>query len=226
MAFSRRVGPIRRLAPLVFAGWSFGAALAAQTAAGGNERPFELTPMFGYRFEGTLTSSDDATSVTLQSDATFGLNLGYWIDPNGSIEIQYSYTPTEAVSEATPSAPNRTLDVSVQDIQFAGLAHFRVANPRIRPYLGVGLGVTILVPSEGFASTTRFSFSLFGGVKTYFSDWFGLRFEGRWIPAYISSSGEDSFWCVWVGGVLSCGANTQGRLLEQGDFRAGLIFKF
>jgi opacity protein-like surface antigen len=226
MKSRRTVVPLTRLGVFALAALGFSAPILAQTTGGGNERPFELTPMFGYRFEGTLTPSDAATSVTLKDNATFGLDLGYWIDPNGSLEIQYSYTPTEAVSAASATGPSQTLDVTVQDIQFAGLAHFRVGNPRIRPYLGVGVGVTILDPGAGFSSTSRFSFSLFGGVKTYFSDWFGLRFEARWIPAYLSSGGEDSFWCVWVGGVLSCGASTQGRLLEQADVRAGLIFKF
>jgi len=208
--------------------WSIvSGVLTAQTAGGTNFYPFELTPMFGYRLEGTLSPGDSAIpAVSLQDHATFGVNLGYWIDPNGSLELQYSRTPTEAVSGATLTTPSRALDVTIQDIQFAGLAHFRVANPRIRPYLGVGVGVTILDPSGGFASSTRFSFSFFGGVKTYFSDHVGMRFEARWIPVYLDS-GESDFWCVWLDGQGACHVGTsQARLLEQGDFRAGLILRF
>ncbi|HTO89226.1 MAG TPA: outer membrane beta-barrel protein [Thermoanaerobaculia bacterium] len=199
--------------------------MAAQSPGG--SCPFELTPMFGYRLEGTLNPEDPAAvRISLQDHATFGINFGYWIDANGSLEVQYSRTPTEAVSASSATTPGRTLDVTVQDIQFAGLAHFRVANPRVRPYLGLGLGVTILDPGDRFATTTRFSFSLFGGVKTYLSDRLGLRFEARWIPAYLSSGGS-GFWCVWLGGTAVCHASVSDvRLLEQGDFRAGLILRF
>jgi hypothetical protein len=70
----------------------------------------------------------------------------------------------------------------------------------VRPTVFLGLGATQYSPSDidgrSVSSTTKFAFSLGGGVKIFPSEHIGFRFTGRWTPTYINTT-DGGYWCGW-----------------------------
>ena len=84
-------------------------------------------------------------------------------------------------------------------------------------YRGKGAGA---IDSKSF-----FSFALGGGIKYFFTDYFGLRGEARWSPALLSASGSN-FWCVIGGQGAECLIKLKASFHHQMDLTGGLIFRF
>lgn len=92
----------------------------------------------------------------------------------------------------------------------------------MRPYIGVGLGVTRLIPKPtDLENETRFSASFAGGFKAYLGRHFGLRLEVRGFFTVLES--DSRVFCDSFGG---CFVRTSGTELSQGEVRGGLIFRF
>jgi len=94
----------------------------------------------------------------------------------------------------------------------------------VRPYLGLGLGFGVLVPSIDRPAETKLTFSIAGGVRTYFSPHVGLRFEARWAPVYLFSTGPGGYDCDPF--YFVCTSRDTGHVIQQADFRLGVIFRF
>ena len=207
-----------------------GMTVEAQEAASGVPgRPvvyrFEASIMGGYRFMGDLTSAGEAPfqSVDLSNTPTWGVTLGYDVSPHLAVEVQYSYARPEATWIPWDSSGSRyQFKIGVQDFQLAGLLQAPIEDPDFLVYAGLGGGVTILDTSQAVGDTTKFSFSLSLGVKRYYFKHVGLRFEARWIPAYLWTSPEG----VDICDVNDLCINTGNRFMQQLEFRAGATFRF
>jgi hypothetical protein len=202
---------------------------AQEAASGAPGRPvvyrFEASVMGGYRFMGDLTSAGEAPfqSVDLSNTPTWGVTLGYDVSPGLAVEAQYSYARTEATWIPWDSSQSRyQFEIGVHDFQLAGLVQVPIEEPDFLVYAGLGGGVTILNTSEAVGDTAKFSFSLSLGVKRYYSRHVGLRFEARWIPAYLWTSPEG----VDICDVNDVCFNTGNRYMQQLEFRGGATFRF
>jgi outer membrane protein with beta-barrel domain len=202
---------------------------AQEPASGAPKRPlayrFEASIMGGYRFLGDLTSAGEAPfqSVDLSNTPTWGVTLGYDLSQSLAIEAQYSYARPEATwIPRDPSQSSFQFEIGVRDFQLAGLLQVPIDDPDFLAYAGLGGGVTILDTSEAVGDTAKFSFSLSLGVKRYLSKHVGLRFEARWIPAYLWTSSEG----VDICDVNDICFNTGNRYMQQLDFRGGATFRF
>jgi hypothetical protein len=170
---------------------------AQEVASGVPGRPvvyrFEASIMGGYRFMGDLTSAGEAPfqSVDLSNTPTWGVTFGYGASSGLAVEAQYSYARTEATWIPWDSSGSTyQFKIGVRDFQLALLVHVPIEEPDFVVYAGLGGGATILNTSEAVGDTAKFSFSLSLGVKRYYSRHVGLRFEARWIPAYLWTSPE------------------------------------
>jgi hypothetical protein len=181
----------------------------------------ELTPFGGYRFGGSFDVIDDRGALEVKEAAAFGATLGFRVDENGELEASYSRQDSRLrVDGFFTSRP--LFDLAVETYQLGGNYLFRDEGVRVRPYLGVGLGVTRFVPEpENLESETRFSASLAVGVKIYLGDHFGLRFETRGFFTVLES--DSTVFCDSLSG---CFVRTSGSELSQGEVRGGLIFAF
>ncbi len=202
---------------------------AQEVVSGAPQRPlfyrFEASIMGGYRFLGDLTSAGEAPfqSVDLSNTPTWGVTLGYDLSPTLAVEAQYSYARPEATwIPWDPSQPRYQFTIGVRDFQFAGLLQVPIEEPDFLAYAGLGVGVTILETSEAVGDTAKFSFSLSLGVKRYYSKHVGLRFEARWIPAYLWTTSEG----VDICDVNDLCFNTGNRYMQQLEFRVGATFRF
>lgn len=221
--------PASRLLPLVGPALLVGAAASAQTAPPLPPADrFEATALVGYRIEGGLSSEapPHVRVLDLGDAATFGLAFDWRMDRYGDLEIQYGYTNSPAtatvVTDGGSIQPVPAYDMGIHDVTFGFIASFLPAGRPVRPYLGLGVGFTVLDPSNGLPSTTKFTFSLAGGVRAYLSRRFGLRFEARWAPVYLFSTGPGG--CDWYWPY--CVSERTGHVIQQADFRLGTIFRF
>jgi len=192
-------------------------------AAGQN---FEITPMAGYRFGGTLYSfrttvgGVPTAALEVADSAAFGVHLGYKF---GEFEFEALYARQEAGLE-TPGlftgAP--VMDLTLDTFQGGGNYLFATKNAKVVPFIGFGLGFTILKPERrDLTDETRFSASFAGGAKFWLGKNVGLRVEGRYFLTVFDDEVDHP-----CGPNVDCDDHRNSRDLSQGEARAGLILRF
>jgi outer membrane protein W len=185
----------------------------------------EITPMGGYRVGGSFsvtgTTTDAARGVEVKDSGAFGVHLGFRVSDEGEIEALYARQNTRLAGEGFfTSQP--LFDLNLETYQFAGNYLFREEGSRWRPFIGVGLGVTRLVPEDSdLESETRFSASFAAGVKAYVGAHFGFRFEVRGLFTVLESDSD-----VFCASLSGCLVRTSGAEMSQAEFSGGLILRF
>jgi hypothetical protein len=71
------------------------------------------------------------------------------------------------------------------------------------------------------SSTTRFSFALGGGVKSYLNHRFGVRGQIRYHATYLGDE-AGGVWCDYLYG---CYQTVQTNWLDEWGFEAGLVVR-
>lgn len=143
---------------------------------------FELTPTVGYRWGGELDGGEDAffdTDLEVDEGAAYGITLDFPLSSNLQLELLASRQSSELqFDEDLFGSETGVADIDVSYYHVGLLWQGR--HPRITPFFVASLGVANLDPDvPGASSEDRFSASLGGGVKVFFSENVGLRFEGR-----------------------------------------------
>lgn len=159
----------------------------------------ELMPMGGFQF---FTGKDLAgpvnTHLGFDNRATVGLSLGYLFTDNGEIALTWLHSKTTANIDKTYGNPAEHFDLGVD--QFQADFMYMTRPPPYQPFALLGLGATHFSAPSDRNDSTRFSFSVGGGVKWLFNDHVGVRWDARWIPAIVS--GDTDLFCSKDG--LSC----------------------
>ncbi|HQQ78874.1 MAG TPA: peptidylprolyl isomerase [Thermoanaerobaculia bacterium] len=188
----------------------------------------EITPTVGWRWGGT--TSESVTSyfekIGVPNAMSWGLTFEYVITPWGSLEALWSHQNTTLTAQFTAGTvgyDDKLSHLNVDTFQIGGMWMSGDASNKARLYFDLLLGVTVLTPSPGFETITRFSGSVGGGIKYYFADHFGLRAGARWMPVYVNSSASGGGYCDPIYGCYTWyGTN----YLNQGDAHLGLIARF
>jgi hypothetical protein len=201
-------------------GWIAAAALLAAVTPL-RAQTVELAPFAGYRFGGSFAALDSGGPAEVRESAAFGAALAVRVSEDGEVEALFAWQDTRLQAGGFfTSQP--LFDLRVETYQLGGNYLFRDEEARLRPYIGLGLGVTRLVPEPaGLESETRFSASFAAGLKAYLAEHFGLRFEVRGFFTVLESSSD--VFCRAPGG---CFVRTSGSEMSQGEVRGGLIFRF
>ena len=207
-----------RLGPAVLLLAVLSPAVRAQTV--------EITPFAGVRFGGGNVNTnvqgdfEPGASFELDDSASWGIHLGYPVG-DGEIELLYARQQTTLQSDV-PFASVPVFDLAVDIWQLGGTYLFLDPDSRLRPYLGVGMGLTRLVPEPAALNDeTRFSASFAGGAKLRLGRHFGLRVEARGFFTVFGTDGAG--FCTGEG---TCGFAGTSQLMSQVDLRAGLILAF
>lgn len=186
----------------------------------------EITPVAGVRFGGGNVNTnaqgefEPGKGFELDDSASFGIHAGYQLG-DGELELVYARQATRLQSDE-PFAGIPVFDLAVDIWQLSGNYFLLDQDARLRPYLGVGLGLTRLVPEPAALSDeTRFSASFAAGAKLRLGGHFGLRAEARGFFTVFGTEGGS--FCNSAG---TCGFVGTSQLMSQVDLRAGLILAF
>jgi hypothetical protein len=182
---------------------------------------FELTPTFSYNFGGTITAEDSRFfEFDLEADDSeaYGITFGIPLSPWAQIELLASRQQTQLSYERGLFGGNRGVaDFDVSYYHVGGL--FQFGNGQIHPFFVASLGIANLNPDvPGARAENKFSGSIGGGVKIFFTDNVGLRLEGRGFWTLLDSSDDYDYYyddCYCDYGYT----NT----FDQGQVSAGLI---
>ena len=181
---------------------------------------FELTPVAGYRLDGDFDArSSDAfdpnLNVKVDASAIYGVLFDIPLSRNWQVEILANRQQSKFVVDHGLLTSSTTLgDVDLTIVQAGFLLQW--GEGQVSPFVTAAAGLTRIEPKfNELASDDRFSASLGGGVKIFFSDNVGLRLEAR------------GYW-------TDLGSNFRGRYnrydsgngLYQGEGSAGLIIAF
>lgn len=200
--------------------------LTALVATNAAAQTVEITPVVGYRFGGSLqteaTAGGSAGTVgryEVADAAAFGLHVGYLVG-EGELELVYARQNSRLQSSGLfTGAP--VFDLALETWQLGGGYLFREPDARVRPFLGIDLGLTRLLPApSGLSDETRFSASIAAGAKLWLGRRVGIRLEGR---AFATLLGADSRAFCGSGSCAISVANAE--LLAQFEAQAGLILR-
>jgi hypothetical protein len=186
----------------------------------------EITPFAGYRFGGSFalgTGAGDALAGELEvaDAASFGVSVSVKVAEDGELEALFARQDTR-LSAAGFFTSQPLFDLALETYQLGGNYLFRDEDARVRPYIGVGLGLTRLIPeASGRESETRFAASFAAGAKAYLGAHIGFRVEVRGFFTVLES-GSDVFCDSFSG----CFVRTSGSELSQAEVRGGLILRF
>lgn len=197
--------------------------LTLATAAPGHAQrggQFELTPFGSYTFGGSFEVFDfefGRIDFELEDSAGYGVTLGIPINQSFSVEILVAQQPTELSIDEGLFANDFVLgDIDVDLLQ--GGVLWQGSMGQAKPFFVAGLGVARLSPDiPELDSETRPSFSIGGGVKTFFTPNFGLRFEGRLLVIALDEDNDNGF---------DCCRRDDSSTITQGTASVGLIFAF
>ena len=198
-------------------------SLAAPGAEAATSARFEVTPFVGYRAGGQFEVEEGETSqdVDLESDASYGLNLGLYRDANSFYELLYSRQES-SLDSSDPAIDG--LKVNTDYLHFGGTLLFD-HDAWYEPYLSVTVGATRLDPKEGgFDSETKFSASIGGGFRFPFNERVSAVLGAR---AYLTFIGSDTnLFCLSAGGQGTCLITSSGSTYSQFEGQLGLSVKF
>jgi hypothetical protein len=191
------------------------AGLLLALAAGARAQSVQISPFAGYAFGGSVRDVVLGDSRSFDAALAYGGALSFRISESWRFELLYSRQPTQI--EGGLAAP---FDVTIERY-LAGFQEEKGPDERVRWFGSVWLGATRFVPGlEGYDSETKFGGGVGLGVKTFFGENVGLRFEARGF--YTLVKGEGGMACANG----TCLFAFSGKGLWQGDVSAGLILGF
>jgi outer membrane protein with beta-barrel domain len=197
-------------------------AVLLAAAATTNAQTVEITPVGGYRLGGSLTIQGASSILGVADSGAFGVHLGVKVAPDGEIEALFAREDTHLESNDGLFSSKALFALKLDTYQLGGSYLFRDEDAKVRPFIGLGLGVTRLGPEPAdLQSETRFCASLAGGVKAYVGPHLGFRVELRGFFTVIDSESR-----IFCGPGLPCVVTTKGSDISQAEIRGGVIFRF
>jgi hypothetical protein len=210
---------------------AFSPALFAQTWREGGgpyhapvrHNMFELTPIAGYTWGGTIYSYQSVFNqdVEAASHGHFGVNFGIPVGHDMKLALLVMRQDTDLqTAGGGVFSPNNTVGAFHVTYYQAGLEVPFAQSRTAIPYGVFTAGVANLDPDiKGLSADTGFSGSLGVGVKLPLSRNFGMRFEGRGFFTWLDN-GNDYNDC-------HCGYYYNGGDgFYQGQVNMGFVFSF
>ena len=155
---------------------------------------FELTPTAGWRFDGEFNVDGDfldERDLRVDEGGSFGVILDVPLNPNWQLEFLANRQNSEFIVDAGLFTPERELGDVTVDIVTAGVS-YQWGPGQVQGFFSGGLGIGRINPDNpGLEAESRFAGNLGGGVKIFFAENIGLRFEGRGYWVDLETDFED-----------------------------------
>lgn len=182
---------------------------------------FEITPFAGYRLGGEFNAADndlfdDDLDAEIEESAIYGVIFGIPLGLNWKLELLASRQESTFIIDEGLFAPTEELGDVTLSFYHAGFT-YEWGLGQVNPFITGTLGLARIQPDfPELNAENRFSGSLGGGAKIFFSPNVGLRLEGR---GYWTDLGTD-----WRDRYDRYDSDSDG--LFQAEASAGLIFAF
>jgi hypothetical protein len=189
----------------------------AEAQIGQKEPPtVQIAGFAGYQFGGSIFSETFEQKFSFKSGLDYGGSLDIAIGQTWRFEVFYSRQDTQLEGAGLDEG---LFDVRVERLM-AGLQEEK-GEGSVKVFGTILAGATRFTPGNGeLSSDTRFSAGLGLGVKSFFTDNFGLRLEGHAFYTVVESGG--GVFCT----AGFCAFNYSGSGIWQGDVSAGLFLAF
>lgn len=181
---------------------------------------FEITPFAGYRLSGDFDASssnsfDPDLNIEVEEGAAFGLLFDIPLNENWAIELLANRQESSFIIDEGLLEPETELgDVTLTYLHAGLLVQWNTGT--VTPFFTGSVGLARIDPEfDELDADNRFSASLGGGLKVFFSDNVGLRLEARGYWTDLDTGFEDRF-----------DRYDEGDGLFQGEGSVGLIFAF
>jgi opacity protein-like surface antigen len=180
---------------------------------------FEVAPFAGYQLGGSFKDLDTGQHYSLDDHASFALALDAPADHSSQYELFYDRQSTRLTSSG--AAP---IDVKVEYLHIGGTIPLD-DNPRARPYLAGGLGVTRFTPeSSAGHDDTVFSLSLALGLRAPLTRNLSFRAEARGLLSFMNT--DSAVFCSSGQSGANCRIAASGSGQLQLALLAGLAYRF
>lgn len=164
-----------------------------------------------------LEEGEEAFEVDFLNDASAGIILGWEFDYNRTGELLFSHSNTEFDGDVQLD----DMEVSISYLHIGGTVTVSEGS-KVPIYIGGGLGVAHLAPRDNsLDSETRPSANLGIGAKFTFTESFSLRLDARGYATFFDSDGY-----LFCSGDKGCVMRTNSNMWLQGEFTAGLTYRF
>ena len=179
----------------------------------------EVAPFTGHRFGGSFEDSITSANFEVADAAAYGLVLDFDLEPDKQIEVLLSRQNTHLSTNDPLFTGNPLFDLTIDYYQIGGLYMLPVGD-RVRPFLTGTFGLTRMDPKPADLTTeNRFSLSVGGGAKIFFTKNLGLRFDLRGIYTSLNANTE-----VFCSGGCTIKLNSSGFV--QTEASAALMMRF
>jgi hypothetical protein len=180
---------------------------------------FEIAPFVGYQIGGDFNDLNTGQHYSLQDHTVFALALDAPADYSSQYELFYSRQATQLKGYGL--AP---IDMTVEYLHIGGTIPLD-DNPRARPYLAGGLGVSRFTPQDSTGSQdTVFSMSLALGLRAPLSRQLSVRLEARGLVSFMDSG--TAVFCHSGAEGAACHLASQNSAQFQLSLLAGLAYQF
>jgi opacity protein-like surface antigen len=176
----------------------------------------EITPMAGYRIGGEFNQVDKNAKLKFDETESYGFVIDFDQSKYKQITVLYS-RQTTSLRSSDSLETNPLTDVDIEYYHIGGNQIW--IRDKMRPFFGATVGATHF-NAHGRNSTTKFSFSLGGGVKFFVTERFALMAGVRGYGTFFD--GSSSLFC----GPNGCLASASGSLLFQFEANAGVTLRF
>ncbi len=189
--------------------------LLLPAAAAAQYPRFEITPTVGYRFNGDFDVTGDDLfdqNAEIEESSVFGVTVDIPLNENWQLELLANRQQSTFILDEGLFEP----EVELGDVE---LSYFHVGLlyqwglGQVNPYVTFSGGLARIDPDfSELEPENRFSASLAGGVKFFFSPNVGLRLEGRGYWTNLDTDFDERF-----------DEYDESDALYQGEVSAGLI---
>lgn len=184
---------------------------------------FEITPTASYNWGGSLDATDSelfAADLEVEDGEAFGVTFDIPLSSHMQLELLASRQSSQLrLDDGLFYGSREFADIDVTYYHVGVL--WQWGDRRVSPFFTMSAGVANIDPDlPGAADEDRFSLSIGGGVKVFFSENVGLRFEGRGFFSDLGGSDDwnDDYHCHYD----DCNQNE----FAQGQASIGLILAF